>query len=106
MKPAITLIAALLFAPLNALNARDAFQTPGNGENLGVWRITNEPEIRHWANYHNTRCFSPDGRYLCYARDAENKLHAKLVLYDAHTDQNRRVDAGALPRAARVTISE
>ena len=54
-------------------SARDAFQTPGNGKNFGVWRITNEPELRHWASYHNTRCFSPDGRYLCYAREANQR---------------------------------
>ncbi|MBX7207230.1 MAG: hypothetical protein K1X78_02870 [Verrucomicrobiaceae bacterium] len=100
MKRPLALFTTLLLPALTASNARDAFQTPGNGENLGVWRITNEPEMRHWANYHNTRCFSPDGRYLCYARDAENKLHAEVFLYDAHKDQTRRVDAGALPRWA------
>ncbi|MFM8905475.1 MAG: hypothetical protein ACKOIB_09580 [Verrucomicrobiota bacterium] len=100
MKLILQILAALLLAPLAPLLGRDVFQTPGNGENLGVWRITNEPEMRHWANYHNTRCFSPDGRYLCYARDPENKLQAEVFLYDAHQDQTRRVDSGALPRWA------
>jgi hypothetical protein len=59
-------------------HAREIFQMPGNGHNLGVWCITNEPEIRHWASYHNTRCFSPDGRYLCCARDPESKQRAEV----------------------------
>lgn len=101
MKPTLTLLATLLLTPLAELHSRDAFQTAGNGENLGIWRITNEPESRHWANYHNTRCFSPDGRYLCYARDPENKQRAEVFLYDAHKDQTWRVDSGALPRWAR-----
>lgn len=100
MKPTLILLIAILLAPLASLNGRDAFQTPGNGQNLGVWRITNEPETRHWANYHNTRCFSPDGRYLCYARNAENKLSAEVFLYDTHKDETRRIDSGALPRWA------
>lgn len=83
-----------------AAHARDAFQTPGNGANLGVWRITNEPEVRHWASYLNTRCFSPDGRYLCYARDPESKQRAEEFLYVAHADETRRVDSGAMPRWA------
>ncbi len=93
------LLAALLALSV-AAHARDAFQTPGNGENFGVWRITNEPEIRHWASYHNTRCFSPDGRYLGYARDPESKQRAEVFLYDAHADETRRIDSGALPRWA------
>lgn len=93
-------LAAVLFALAAAAQARDAFQTPGNGDNLGVWRITNEPEVRHWASYHNTRCFSPNGRYLCFARDPESRQRAEVFLHDTHADVTRRVDAGAMPRWA------
>jgi hypothetical protein len=100
MKSFLALLVALLLASPRVWAGREAFQTPGNGENFGVWRLTNEPEIRYWANYHNTRCFSPDGRYLCYTRNAEHKQDAEVFLYDAHTDQTQRVDWGALPRWA------
>lgn len=94
----LTLLALCLAVHLGV--ARETFQTPGNGQHLGVWRITNEPEARHWANYHNTRCWSADGRYLCFTREAEEKLGAEVFLYDAHLDATRRVEAGALPRWA------
>ena len=45
--------------PLHA--ERERFETPDNGRNFGVWRITNDPTVRDWANYHNTQCWSPDG---------------------------------------------
>lgn len=93
-------IAALGVMPAGS-GARDVFQTPGNGQNFGVWRITNEPWVRHWANYHNTRCWSHDGRYLCFTRDPESDVGSEVLLYDAHRDQTVRVGPGALPRWAR-----
>jgi hypothetical protein len=67
--------------------ARETFQSPRNGENHRVWRITNEPEIRHRANDHNIRCWSADGRYLRRSRDAENKQMASspMTLRGPHT---------------------
>jgi len=89
-----------------AISAKEVFQTPNNGRNLGVWRITHEPAVRHWANYHNTQCWSPDGRYLCYTRyaphegrysDAADEVH----LYDLLTNQDRLVERGFNPRWAK-----
>ncbi|MBI5397572.1 MAG: PD40 domain-containing protein [Verrucomicrobia bacterium] len=89
-----------------AISAKEVFRTPNNGNNLGVWRITNEPAIRHWANYHNTQCWSPDGRYLCYTRyaphegrysDATDEVH----LYDLLANQDRLVERGFNPRWAK-----
>ena len=73
---------------------RDAFFRPANGENLGVWRITDDPSARHWANYHNTRCWSFDGRYLCYTKKAHDRSQADVYLYDAHLDVARRIASG------------
>jgi len=79
---------------------REEFQTPGNGANLGVWRITHDPTARHWANYHNTRSFSPDGRYLCYTRYGREKTDDEVFVYDAQTDATRSLGPGKYPRWA------
>jgi hypothetical protein len=103
--PALAVAACFSFQPA-ASPAKEVFQTPNNGGNLGVWRITNEPAVRHWANYHNTQCWSPDGRYLCYTRyaphegrysDATDEVH----LYDLLTNQDRLVERGFNPRWAK-----
>lgn len=89
-----------------AVGAREEFRAAQGGGALGVWRITDEPAIRHWANYHNTQCWSPRGRYLCYTRyahaegrygDALDEVH----VYDAHKDEDRLVERGFFPRWAR-----
>jgi hypothetical protein len=92
----------LLGGNLGAASAgpRRVFQTPGNGQNLGVWRITHDPTARHWANYHNTRCWSPDGRYLCYTRYADKKTEHEIFVYDAQTDTTRSLGSGQYPRWA------
>lgn len=33
-----------------------------------LWRLTNDPSWRDWANYHIRNCWSPDGRYVCTTR--------------------------------------
>jgi hypothetical protein len=78
------------------------FQTPQLGRNLGVWRLTNDPTVRDHANYHNTRCFSPDGRYLCYTHwgGGGAKGSAAIHLVDLLTGKDRRVDQGVFPRWA------
>lgn len=102
----VTATACLAALPAATL-AKEMFQTPNNGHNLGVWRITHEPAIRHWANYHNTQCWSPDGRYLCYTRyaphdgrysDATDEVH----LYDLLTNQDRLLERGFNPRWAKL----
>lgn len=79
---------------------REEFQTPGNGHNLGVWRITHDPTARHWANYHNTRSISPDGRYLCYTRYAEAKTDDEIFVYDLQANVTRSLGKGKHPRWA------
>ncbi|MBI5686729.1 MAG: PD40 domain-containing protein [Verrucomicrobia bacterium] len=102
----VTAIIAWLALWPAAIPAKEVFQTPNNGHNLGVWRITREPAVRHWANYHNTQCWSPDGRYLCYTRyaphegrysDAADEIH----LYDLLANQDRLVERGFNPRWAK-----
>lgn len=103
---AISGLVCLALLATQAGAAQEVFQTPNNGSNLGVWRITNEPAIRHWANYHNTQCWSPNGRYLCYTRypprdgrysDAADEVH----LYDLLTNQDRLLERGFNPRWAK-----
>jgi len=45
---------------------------PKEGDAIEVWRITNDPTVRDHANYHNTQCWSPDGRYPCFTHYASN----------------------------------
>lgn len=88
------------------LAQRERFETPLMGPNLGVWRITNDPAVRDHANYHNTQCWSPDGRYLCYThwgiRDDNygSKSSAQIHVYDLQKDEDRHVDQGIHPRWA------
>ena len=97
----LTRVTLLLFSPLlfaAVPEPREEFQAPGNGENFGVWRITHDPTARHWANYHNTRCWSPDGRYLCYTKYAEGKTADEVFVYDAQSDSTRNLGHGLHPR--------
>ena len=93
-------------APWHAYAGRERFQTPNNGPNLGVWRITNDPTIRDWANYHNTQCWSPDGRYLCYTRygfevdRGRRRERTSVHVYDLLDDEGRLVGEGHSPRWA------
>lgn len=79
---------------------------PREGDAIEVWRITNDPTIRDHANYHNTQCWSPDGRYLCFTHyAADERGHrststAEIHLYDLHRDKDIKVDSGADPRWA------
>lgn len=100
------LLAVLCILTNPLLAGREEFATPRNGANLGVWRITDEPAIRHWANYHNTQCWSPDGRYLCLTRWAPDlgrfgDHSIEVHLYDAHRDEIRLLERGFNPRWAR-----
>lgn len=97
----LLLFCALVSAAAGAGSGRrEEFQTPGNGQNFGVWRITHDPTTRHWANYHNTRSFSPDGRYLCYTRYAEAKTDDEVFVYDLQADATRSLGKGRYPRWA------
>ena len=79
---------------------------PREGEATEVWRITNDPTVRDHANYHNTQCWSPDGRYLCFTHYAANEREfgstaaAEVHLYDLHREKDVKVDNGTNPRWA------
>jgi len=79
---------------------------PREGEAIELWRITNNPTIRDHANYHNTQCWSPDGRYLCFTHYAANEREfgataaAEVHLYDLHQEQDIKIDNGTNPRWA------
>jgi len=67
---------------------------PRQGGTTEVWRITNDPARRDWANYQNTDAWSPDGRYICY--EGGGGVH----LYDFYKGRDIEVDRGAAPRWA------
>ena len=95
----------LSFVPLfcqGAVGQIDRFVPPQRGD-AQVWRITHDPSMRHWANYHNQDSFSPDGRYLCYTRYApyDPQAGSEVFIYDLHEDREVRVDDGSEPRWAK-----
>lgn len=101
---AVSLIVAASTLQAPCLHAAPtAFQTPHLGQNFGVWRLTHDPTVRDHANYHNTQCFSPDGRYVCYTHWAGGgaKQNASVHLVDLATGNDRRVDQGVFPRWAK-----
>jgi hypothetical protein len=73
---------------------------------IEVWRITNDPKVRDYANYHNTKCWSPDGRYICFTHYAADKNEygtkraAEVHLADIHTGKDITIDHGIQPRWA------
>ena len=79
---------------------------PREGDATEVWRITNDPTVRDHANYHNTQCWSPDGRYLCFTHYAANEREfgstaaAEVHLYDLYREKDVKVDNGTNPRWA------
>ncbi|MHC4582526.1 MAG: hypothetical protein ACYS14_13805, partial [Planctomycetota bacterium] len=103
-------IIALLCGVITGLGADTAAGIerfkPREGDAIEVWRITNDPTVRDHANYHNTQCWSPDGRYLCfthYASDGRqfgSSSAAEVRLYDLHRDRDIKIDKGTNPRWA------
>ncbi|MDP6114561.1 MAG: hypothetical protein QGF00_29590 [Planctomycetota bacterium] len=77
---------------------------PGT-RNFGVWRLTNDSAIRDEANYHNTQCWSHNGRYTCYTHWGGNegpggKASAEIHIIDLKTGEDRFVEKGISPRWA------
>jgi hypothetical protein len=73
--------------------------------NFGVWQLTADSAIREEANYHNTQCWSHNGRYTCYTRwvgtDAVGgKSSAEIHIVDLKTGKDRLVGKGINPRWA------
>jgi hypothetical protein len=79
---------------------------PKEGELVEMWKITDDPTVRDWANYHNAQCWSADGRYLCYTHFAPKNNEfghrdaAEVHLYDFLTKTDLKIDQGINPRWA------
>lgn len=70
-----------------------------NTTNFGYWRLTHDPAVRDYGNYHNTPCFSHDGRYTCYTHYPQNdKGSAEVRIIDLHTEKDIAVGTGLYPR--------
>jgi len=100
---------AVLFSVPSCLNpalAQIERFKPRQLNGIEVWRITNDPTVRDHANYHNTQCWSPDGRYLCFTHYAADErefgatMAAEVHLYDLHQDEDIKLDNGTEPRWA------
>jgi len=75
---------------------------PKQGGTTEIWRITHDPTMRDWANYHNTDAWSPDGRYICFIHydPYETVSNSEIHIYDLHLDKEIRIDTGSNPRWA------
>ncbi|MGI5817716.1 MAG: hypothetical protein ACOX9R_06405 [Armatimonadota bacterium] len=76
------------------------------GNVIEYWRLTHDPALRDHANYHNTDCFSPDGRYVCLTRYVAPDLHHldphEVRVIDLHTGEDRLIGIGSSPRWAQM----
>ncbi|MFC1635329.1 hypothetical protein ACFL5Z_10850 [Planctomycetota bacterium] len=76
------------------------------GEAIELWRMTHDPLVRDHANYHNTQCWSPDGRYLCYVHYAASEKEygaqsaSEVHLFDMFMQKDILADRGDSPRWA------
>jgi len=70
---------------------------PRQGGDTEIWRITDDPGCRDWANYQNTEAWSPDGRYICY--EAFESPH-EVYVYDFAKSADILVGKGTQPRWA------
>jgi hypothetical protein len=95
------IISLVMSAP--AIAQVDRF-IPAQGGDTPIWRITHDPTVRDWANYHNQNCWSPDGRYLCYTRyrPYDNNPESVVYIYDLYEDKEIRVGEGSSPRWGKV----
>ena len=95
----LLVIVSPLCADVERFPARDGYA-------LELWRVTHDPLVRDHANYHNTQCWSPDGRYLSYVHyGADEKQYgaqtaSEIHLFDSHTQKDILIDRGDGPRWA------
>jgi hypothetical protein len=97
--------AVILVLDVGSLAGIERFR-PKEADAIEVWRITNDPTVRDHANYHNTQCWSPDGRHLCFTHYASNGRQfgstaaAEVHLYDLHEEKDVKIGKGTNPRWA------
>jgi len=65
-RASLALIAATLVQTA-AANQIERFTLP-QATQTEMWRLTNDPSWRDWANYHVRNCWNPDGRFVCTVR--------------------------------------
>ncbi len=102
---ALSITVACAFACASASAEIMKFPDPlQQGNVLQYWRLTHDPAIRDHANYHNTNCFSPDGRYICYTHyDVPNVGGPDgwpICIIDLQSGEALEVGWGASPRWA------
>ena len=79
---------------------------PRDSRAIEVWRITHDPRARDHANYHNTQCWSPEGRHIAYTHYGANQREygaasaAEIHLFDLHEKRDRLIERGLHPRWA------
>ena len=97
--PSLSLLLAAWPSPASAQIER--FR-PRQETTTELWRLTHDPTMRDWANYHNAQCFSHDGRYICYAHYHAygGSTSSEIHLYDLHEQRDIKVDQGTGPRWA------
>jgi len=101
----VTLVTLWLVAGPSAGEVRKFTLDQKGVRNLGLWRLTDDAAIRDEGNYHNIRCFSPNGRYTCYTHwggdgSPGGKSSAEIHVVDLMTGEDRRVGKGIYPRWA------
>jgi len=79
---------------------------PKGSELIEVWRISQDPAVQDDNNYHNTQCWSPDGRYISFTHYAANGREygtdaaAEIHLFDLAEQRDLLVERGLNPRWA------
>ena len=91
-------IAAGLCHPRCTRAARARFHDPDtSGPQQEIWQLTDRPLAKHVIEYHNTQCWSPDGRYVAYTTYHQGDLY----VYDLHEDRELHLGKGGGPRWAK-----
>ena len=70
-----------------------------SGKVLQYWKLTDDPGFRDHANYHNTNCWSPDGRYICYTHHG---MQPSIHIIDLNKMVDMEIDIGKTPRWGKV----
>jgi hypothetical protein len=73
--------------------------------------LTHDSTVRDYINYHNTQCWSHDGRYVCVERWVEGaasenwsgKSSIQIYIMDLETDSEIYIDNGMAPRWAKLS---
>ena len=109
----VTLLAGICLAgAAGKESGRTSFRVKNDdGVVFDVWRVTHAPWLRDHANYYSVQCWSPDGRYICYARRAPRvkggpdgvppTAYSGVYVYDVQEDRTLHIDPyGRSPRWA------